>query len=296
VAEGAHPPTAPGAPRVSFVVPTHRRPDRLREAVASVLAQTAPPHEVIVVTDVPDDATGRVVDDLDDPRVSVLTRTGPAGASASRNVGARAATGSHLAFLDDDDSLAPDYLERALGALAVPGTVAVATPVVDVWPHDRREVRRWSGPLDVRTTVEAGSFITGSNLVISADVFWSIGGFDESMRFQNDADLAVRLLSSAGRVARLADPLVFVGQHGDGRLTDPTAARADSMERFYDKHVHLMSWRTRRRYRYRIRRARLDAAATWPGRARQLVAMAGLVDLSHVRRAAAKAARTWATR
>lgn len=102
------------APRISVVIPTYNRPDMLREAVESVLAQTvAADLEVIVV----DDASPEPVGAFADPRVRVVRRAENAGVYAAMNAGVDAAAGEIVAFVDDDDWWRPEHLEGLLPGL-----------------------------------------------------------------------------------------------------------------------------------------------------------------------------------
>jgi len=104
-------------PRISAVIPTHNRPQQLHAAVASVLAQTMPPHEIIVV----DDGSRPEVDpqlfnDLPIP-VQVVRNNEAQGVASARNLGVKSATGDFIAFLDDDDSWLPLKLEISMHCL-----------------------------------------------------------------------------------------------------------------------------------------------------------------------------------
>jgi glycosyltransferase involved in cell wall biosynthesis len=99
---------------VSVIIPSLNRPQLVSQAVKSALAQTIELIEVIVVIDGPDQATVNALKLIADPRLIVmelLTNIGPAGA---RNTGIKAATGTWIAFLDDDDEWLPLKLERQL--------------------------------------------------------------------------------------------------------------------------------------------------------------------------------------
>ena len=110
----AHPPMEPKSTfvgTVSAVIPTIGRPS-IGRAVRSVLAQTRPVHEVIVVAD----TAGDLALPTDD-RIRVI-RVGPgAGAAVARQAGIDAATGSVIALLDDDDEWRRDKLQTQLAAV-----------------------------------------------------------------------------------------------------------------------------------------------------------------------------------
>ncbi|MEV4196467.1 glycosyltransferase family A protein, partial [Streptomyces toxytricini] len=107
----------PPAALVATVIATHRRPEALRAAVRSALAQTVRDHVVMVVDD------GAGLPPLPaDPRlfaVSLARNTGTAG--VVRNVGIRLSRSRYVAFLDDDNLWEHDHLEQALAVLEQPG-------------------------------------------------------------------------------------------------------------------------------------------------------------------------------
>ncbi|WP_168582209.1 glycosyltransferase family 2 protein [Gephyromycinifex aptenodytis] len=102
-------------PSVTAVIPTIlRSEDELRRAVASVLAQSAPVTEAIVVVDRADPVQD--LPEFDDQRVRVICNEGPHGPGAARMCGVAAATGELIAWLDDDDTWTPDRLAAQLDA------------------------------------------------------------------------------------------------------------------------------------------------------------------------------------
>ena len=102
--------------RASVIIPTLNRPDLLEEAVGSVLAQTYPAEEIIVVDDGSDDAVQQKINGMErlNSLVSVYHLPQNVGVSAARNFGIEKASGEFILFLDDDDLLHPKMLESAL--------------------------------------------------------------------------------------------------------------------------------------------------------------------------------------
>jgi len=100
-------------PLFSVIIPTRGRPEMLREAVASVLAQSVDDLECIVVDDGGSDVPARWTD----PRVRIVVRDRNGGPAAARNTGLIAATGKYVAFLDDDDTFTPERLAMGLEGL-----------------------------------------------------------------------------------------------------------------------------------------------------------------------------------
>src|SRR5690348_130160 len=100
---------------VSVVITTYNHARFLGEAIESVLAQTVPPFEVIVVDDGSTDDPAAVVRRYPQLR---LIRQRNQGLAAARNTGWRASGGSYLVFLDADDRLLPNALAANLRRLA----------------------------------------------------------------------------------------------------------------------------------------------------------------------------------
>src|SRR5574341_762936 len=104
------------SPLISVVIPTHNRSGLLPRAIKSVLGQSYPHFEVIIVDDASLDGTQEVVEALGNGRLLYLRHTTNLGGSAARNTGIRAARGELVAFLDDDDEWLPQKLARQIQA------------------------------------------------------------------------------------------------------------------------------------------------------------------------------------
>jgi len=124
-------------PLVSVIVPTYRRPDVIRDAVFSILQQTYPHIEVIVVSDGPDPATAAAVRGIDDRVVyhELEVNSGPA---AARNAGVAISRGEWIGFCDDDDAWLPRKLEAQL-AVADPSDKKTLIACRCLYRHSNRE-------------------------------------------------------------------------------------------------------------------------------------------------------------
>ncbi len=113
----------PGRPQVSVVIPTFRRPETTVRAVRGVLAQTYAELDVIVVDDYSGDGTAeaveRLADQLGETRIRVLRLEKNSGPGEARNRGMAEARGEFIAFLDSDDELEPESIERRVQFLRV---------------------------------------------------------------------------------------------------------------------------------------------------------------------------------
>jgi SAM-dependent methyltransferase len=94
-------------PCISIIMPTYRRPHTLYRTIATVLAQTYPHWELIII-----DNAGDVRAVFNDPRIRIYSHPEQPSASYARNQGLCYATGELICFFDDDDDMFPSYLQQ----------------------------------------------------------------------------------------------------------------------------------------------------------------------------------------
>jgi len=126
---------------VVICVHTEERLEDIREAVASVRAQTLPAEEILLVVDHNPALLRHLSEEYTDrPGVRVLANAGPRGLSAGRNTGIAAARGAIVAFLDDDAVAEPDWLRHFDENYADPAVMAVGGRTRPSWASGRRPV------------------------------------------------------------------------------------------------------------------------------------------------------------
>ncbi|MGB8993226.1 MAG: glycosyltransferase family A protein [Desulfobaccales bacterium] len=203
-------------PRVSVIIPTYNRAALVREAVASVLAQTYRDFEVVVVDDGSTDGTGAALAGYREIRMHCHRRR--RGVAAARNTGVAAARGEWLAFLDSDDLWLPDKLARQMAHLNnQPGLLVSQTE--ETWV--RRGVRvnqplshRKVGGLIFMPSL-ARCMVSPSAVILHHRLLEAHGGFDETLPAAEDYDLWLRL-TWRYEVGLVAAPLVIKrGGHAD---------------------------------------------------------------------------------
>jgi glycosyltransferase involved in cell wall biosynthesis len=201
-------------PLISAVIPAHNALRFVDDALESVLGQTYPSVECVVVDDGSTDGTlehvrafGRGV------RVVSQENAGP---GAARNRGARESKAELLAFLDADDRWLPKRLESQMEALrGAPERCAVVcgTQVVSSG-FEPLGVIRQSPALAVEDmlTWRAGVASTGSNLLITRECFEAVGGFDEESFGSEDWLMSFELVAR-GLMTAIDEPLVEYRVH-----------------------------------------------------------------------------------
>ncbi|MBO6208535.1 MAG: glycosyltransferase family 2 protein [Lachnospiraceae bacterium] len=111
---------------ITIIIPVYNKEAYLKRCLDSVLSQTYPHLEVLLVDDCSKDGSLKICEDYAkrDARVRVLKQEENAGASAARNAGIEAATGDYIGFTDADDWIEPEMYEALLDAIrkAKPGS------------------------------------------------------------------------------------------------------------------------------------------------------------------------------
>jgi glycosyltransferase involved in cell wall biosynthesis len=217
-------------PRISVILPVFNGRRFLPGAVRSVLAQTLPPCELIVVDDGSTDGSLEELDHLPPAPFPVrVLRQANAGQSAARNAAAREATGEYLAFLDQDDAWYPRHLEELVAPLAADPAVGWAYCDFDEMDVDgnlvtRAFLREQEATHPKRTIYEcvAGDLmVLPSASVMRRDAFAQAGGFDEALSGYEDDDLFVRFFRLGWEHVFVDRPLLRFRIHASGSSASP---------------------------------------------------------------------------
>jgi GT2 family glycosyltransferase len=207
-----------GHDMISVIIPTCDRPaEFLRAAIESVLTQTLPPAEVIVVDNGINDADPAALLE----GVTVYRLPPRVGQSRARNFGAAMAKEASLAFLDDDDLWDSGFLQHCAKTLEEEKSDCVYGLVLDM--HESGPSERFaplSGGLSVERLLRKNPGMSGQNIFIRKETFWRVGGLDESLRVSDDRDLAVRLVLSGARISFCPAAKAIVRHHAGPRVTD----------------------------------------------------------------------------
>lgn len=288
---GASPPSSP---RFSVIIPAYNAAAFIARAIESVLAQTWPAHEILVIDDGSSDTTAEVVQQYQ-PRVQYL-RQDNAGVSAARNAGAAVASGDWLAFLDADDWYYPERLQAHADLIAREGDLDFLTGDYD---YRRPDDSRISGSMETHASghamlIKAG---TAQSVLMTADefepfvadhfgdthtlsvpraTFLALGGYPTGYRVCEDVFFLVKLCAVSQRAGVVCQPLAAYVIH------DASATRRDPLRAQFDNVRTLIAMRAvagafpipvRRGVRSRLRQGRLNLgyALTRAGRKAEAV-------------------------
>ncbi|NJB68675.1 GT2 family glycosyltransferase [Desulfobaculum xiamenense] len=206
-------------PDVSVIIPFQTPGDYLRQTLDNLALMRGPDFEVILL---PDGEMGDFDARCGDADVVVIA-TGAVSPAIKRDRGAERARGAYLAFIDDDAYPAPDWLERAIAHFADPDIGAVAGP--QVTPPEDGFWQKVSGaifvsPLNGSAALrywpgKAGADVDdwpSVNLIVRAEDFRAVGGFDSAYWPGEDTKLCLDLVRRLGRRIRY-EPGAVVYHH-----------------------------------------------------------------------------------
>lgn len=209
---------------ISVVIPVKNRPELILQAIESCMRQSLLPDEIIIVDDGSTDTTVRVIMDAakTNPRIRLICREESGGAAVARNIGAAAATGRYIAFLDSDDRWAEDKL-RLQKMLMDADDECVLVGCGVVYEYENRKSRVSLPKEKIIFEDLAISNVLGSTSVgmVRTSVFKELGGFDETLPNCEDWDLWVRF-SLCGVVKNVCQPLLYYTYVAQNKLSRDT--------------------------------------------------------------------------
>lgn len=233
---------------VSAVITTHNRKDFLQKAINSVLGQTYPNIELIVVDDASDDGTKELMEKLAEQKgikYIRIEKEDSRGGNYARNQGILASTGEYVAFLDDDDEWLKEKIQKQVAVMDKNPDVGVVS-CGRIFEYDlKRRVpqdlsKRMEGDLSQRIW-ERIAFTT-SEILVRRELLIQVGMFDEDLRYWQEYELSIRLCQQA-KVALVHENLVLyrVIKKDKSRLTNNINGWLDAVEYINKKHEKLLN-------------------------------------------------------
>jgi glycosyltransferase involved in cell wall biosynthesis len=221
----------PAAPQVTVLIPVHNRAGYVAVAIGSVLGQTFPDFELLVVDDGSTDGTAEVVRACEDPRLRLLRNGANLGIPRTRNLGLAHARGRYVAMLDSDDWAEPHRLARQVAFLdahldhALVG--ANKRRLGETKPIDRTSLHRPLSPAAVRAGLVFMCCIAQTSVMGRTTVLRGFG-YDERFPVCQDFELFARLAAEGHVLANLPDVLVRY-RHHPGQVSRRRDLIADRM-------------------------------------------------------------------
>lgn len=217
-------------PSVSVVIPLYNHQKYVAAALYSVVNQTYPPKEIIVIDDGSSDSSAALVAAVADVRQEVVFWSRPnRGAHKTINEGIHRASGDFVAILNSDDMYEPTRLERAVKAFdARPEADVVATRLSFInsegaevsFPWFENALAFYHQCDDLGLALVNGNFfMTTSNIVARRTLFEEIGYFSD-FRYAHDLDFFLRMVLNHRIIEFIDEKLINYRVHGGNTIKE----------------------------------------------------------------------------
>lgn len=227
--------------RVSVIIPTYNRGEKILNSVNSVLQQTYDDIELLVVDDGSVDSTQEIIESIRDERIRYIRQTKNIGASAARNEGAKQAKSEIIAYNDSDDLWKPEKLEKQMKYWERHSEFSM---VYCAYSMNRPEGtfvvpdEQMEGELegDIFLWLLLRNSIGTPTMVMRRADFFKAGGFDTTFRSLEDWEFAIRFSEKNG-IGYISDILVDAGYNEDG-ISSRVSAYYESRCKIIAKYKH----------------------------------------------------------
>jgi len=283
--------------RFSVVIPNFNNGKTIARAVNSILNQTFPAHEIIVIDDGSNDNSKEVIAQFGDTVRYVYQSN--AGVSAARNHGARLATGNWLAFLDADDCFLParlkahaDWIKREPDLDFLLGDQEFRRPAGEflrtslascvagrslTTRYSCREIPLFTADFE---ELIADGFGEVRTLSLPTERFLRLGGFPEGVRIGEDLHFVIRLCAASSRGGVVNEPLAIYYIYSASAIRkniwkaqEEFVVTLESLEKELTTAIRCV----KRGYVEKLRRARLDLAYSYLRENRKLDAIKSIL-------------------
>lgn len=227
--------------KYSIIIPAYNIEAHLEKALGSAYSQTLEPDEIIIVDDGSTDNTSKIAKQF--PVKYVYQKN--AGAAVARNRAVQEASGEWIIFLDGDDELLPDRIQRLEELLLTqdPKVVMVAGDEFEGNNDTGWELKELHTYFDASKPLFPqlfkNCFLSTSSMAVKREAFLAVGGMDPALRSAQDYDLWLRL-------AELGD-LSFINKPISKYTLRPNTISSDPLKRYvclksiFRKHMHKVS-------------------------------------------------------
>jgi GT2 family glycosyltransferase len=189
-----------GTPSFSVVVPTYQRPRQLEVCLNALVRLDYPKdrYEIIIVNDGGTESLEPLASAFEHPPGITFLDQANSGPATARNEGVRSARGDYIAFTDDDCVPEPRWLRALAGAFQKWPSALIGGSTINQLADNTYSTASHSLIMALyayyNRDPQRATFFTSNNIAMPRDLFWSIGGFDESfpMAAAEDRDLCDR--------------------------------------------------------------------------------------------------------
>lgn len=213
--------------KVSVVIPVHNVERYIGGCIESVLSQTYQDFEVIIVDDCTQDNSIRIVESYESEKIKIVRHDKNKGLSAARNTGVSHCSGNYLLFLDSDDTLKPEALEKCIAVIKSHGSdiVSFNSQHIDdsgrTWPVTWHQRFNFSDMynLSIAQHPKLVWDVAAWNKLIDLNFYRSNGfAFDEGQRWFEDHLFSLELYTNTEKISIVHDVLHHYTKR-DGQIT-----------------------------------------------------------------------------
>ncbi|MES2314822.1 MAG: glycosyltransferase family 2 protein [Patescibacteria group bacterium] len=203
-------------PKVSVILPVFNGKKYIKDAIDSILYQTFPDFELIIINDGSLDVTEKIVASIKDRRITYLKNEKNTGITKALNQGLSSARGEYIVRMDADDISYPARIETLVHFMDVHPEIAIAGSQIQEI-GSRNAIRKY--PQFV-THVHSGMLlkneVESSSLIIrKSDLERKSLAYTEKYRYENEYDLYVRAMSAGLCIANVPEVLLKKRIHAD---------------------------------------------------------------------------------
>ncbi|WP_462281089.1 glycosyltransferase family 2 protein [Salinivirga cyanobacteriivorans] len=225
--------------KVSVIIPTYNRASSIVDAIESVLAQSYPVYEIIIVDDCSIDDTTEVIESINSPLIRYYRNAEQKGAGYSRNYGIKQSAGDYISFLDSDDTWDSDKTEKQLLCMEQ-HQLDVTSCLMKIF--NKRGTTTWpqfsiDGDImiaDFYPEIFLINYFGTPTLMIRKSVLKEVGGFDEFLPRWQDWELLIRI-AERYKIGILNQDLVNVYE-GHKSITQNNDLLTQTVEYFLKKY------------------------------------------------------------
>ncbi|OAB27870.1 Glycosyl transferase family 2 [Flavobacterium fryxellicola] len=236
-------------PLISIIIPSYNREKLISETLDSVLEQTYTNWECIIIDDRSTDSTIMILDDYSNRDNRFITITKPLelkqGASVSKNLGLQIARGEYIQFLDSDDVLAENKLEKQIETLKNENEKTISVCITSTFrqindeiilEYDRKDYRNFNNSESYFDIVgEMGGYYAPESFLISKALVNFSGYWNESLTLNDDGEFFFRIIYNSNKIFFNKDTFV--------RHRDKTGNNLSMLNSFQKATSLLNSWK-----------------------------------------------------
>lgn len=231
-------------PLVTCIITTHNRLHDLKRAVDTVLNQTYPNIELIVVDDYSNDGTREWLMNLDIPNLNFVRNKKSLGGNKSRNIGLHLSNGSYIAFLDDDDEWKIDKITKQFEEFMTSPNIGLVYTGFNKIVNGKKRGQNipddlFKGNLEYK--IFERIITNTSTIMIKKEILKKTGGFDENLKFWQEYEFMIRVAQYFD-ISFVKEPLVNINidTRSKIRLSNKYDEWENSVTYIHQKHKSLI--------------------------------------------------------